>query len=213
MLGWSLNLIVFKPLEVPPLRIGVRFFGSLWMATELKLAANLVFYLTEHNWLHSSTCENKEFVNLFTQTCHYFTTAELFFKVFYKNKNRVCSVLFQSMSAHVPEWLEGLYTGTNCDLGVSLSRRNISQFSFFSLHTERIKMRWLLSESVLCLQRGDWETLFKQKSCMAQNGWYSTVNKLQLEVRNGFLSKMGVIWMMRSRRVSLFMALHDVELK
>lgn len=48
---------------------------------------------------------------------------------------------------------------------------------------------------------------------MAQNGWYSTVNKLQLEVRNGFLSKMGVIWMMRSRRVSLFMALYDVELK
>lgn len=83
------------------------------------------------------------------------------------------------------------FWGTNCDLGVSLSRRNISQFSFFSLHTERIKMRWLLSESVLCLQRGDWETLFKQKSCMAQNGWYSTVNKLQLEVRNGFLSKNG----------------------
>lgn len=56
------------------------------MATELKLVANLVFYLTEHNWLHSSTCESKEFVNPFTQICHYFTTVELLFKVFYEIK-------------------------------------------------------------------------------------------------------------------------------
>lgn len=55
------------------------------------------------------------------------------------------------------------FWGTNCELGVSLSRRNISQFSFFSLHTERIKERCLLSESVLCLQRGDWETVSLNK--------------------------------------------------
>lgn len=170
MLGWSLNLIAFKPLEVPPLKTGVRFFSNLWMATELKLVANLVFYLTEHNWLHSSTCESKEFVNHFTQICHYFTTVELLFKVFYKKKKikfaqccfRAYLLMFQN------DWkdltpVQRRFWGTNCELGVNLSRRNNSQFSFFSLYTERIKERWLLSESVLCLQRGDWETIYLNK--------------------------------------------------
>ena len=55
--------------------------------------------------------------------------------------------------------------------------------------------------------------LFKLKDSMAQNGRYSTVNKLWLEVRSGLLSKKGVLWMKRSRRISLLMALSDVELK
>lgn len=92
-LGWSLNIIAFKPLEIPPLRTGVRFFGSLWMATELKVVANLVFYLAEHNWLHSSNCESKELVNIFTQAYHCFTTAELFFKVFYFKRSSFLSAV------------------------------------------------------------------------------------------------------------------------
>lgn len=48
---------------------------------------------------------------------------------------------------------------------------------------------------------------------MAQNGWYPAINKLCLEVRSGFLSKRGVLFMKVSRRRGLFMPLYDMILK
>lgn len=82
----------------------------------------------------------------------------------------MCSLLFQSVSPCLPEWLVGLGTGTKKAMKDKIvnvhkivnqaSDKTLLEFSFSSLQTEEIKEIRLLSETVSHLQRGSWEYIY-----------------------------------------------------